>query len=135
MSDVGKKLVARERFRVNSVELDYEPPAGSSNEFWLYIDNINIHHYLFKDVQRKFLVENPTGWVMHPICFLDPKNSFSVLAESSFTPEIIEQGLRIGCLFYIGKKYPETFCILRNFMFNMLYKLKYGGHKHKSILV
>ena len=135
MNKIGKMMVSREKFRVRPVELEYEAPAGSSNEFVVHIKKVNYSHYLFKDVKNEFLVENPTAWVMHPICFLNPKNAYDILAESNFSPEIIEVGLNIGCLFYIGKKYPASLKILDNYIQKILYQIRFGGHKKISVFV
>lgn len=135
LDKIGARILSRTPFTVKEVELEYEAPAGSSNEFVVNIKKLFLQHFLFKGVTNEFLVENPTGWVMHPFCFLNPKKAFTMLADSKHSPEIIEQGPNIGCLFYVGRKYPSTFKIVDNFIQKTMHRIKFGGHRSSSILV
>ena len=98
-------MLARPKFISKPVEKDYDIIQGVSNEFMVYFKKIYSQHYLFKDIPSEFLVWNPTTWQIHPITFLNPHKQFTILAEGEKSPQIVEVGNIVGCLFNVSKKY------------------------------
>lgn len=115
------------------VELDYEICAGASNEFLVYFKKIYSQHYLFKKIPSEFLVWNPTAWQIHPISFLNPHKQFRILADGVKSPQIIEVGNIVGCLFNISKRYSETLAILENYIGYIVDYIKKTGYLAKRI--
>lgn len=78
-----------------------------------------------KDIKSSFLGINPTGWLPHPISFLNLAKKFIILAKDEFrVSQIIENGDTVGTLFPVLKKYPESYKILKNFILEKIRKIR-----------
>lgn len=80
-----------------------------------------MHHWLFKDLnQHDFLVSQKNSWDIHAINIGDMSSRFSILAESSRSPQVIHMHNTVGTLFNIDQNYPHSLKILQNFIDYML---------------
>ena len=133
LSTYKKYIVPKKTFIVKPVEMDYEPFAGTSNEFAVHISNRFSQHYLFKEVENNFLVWNPTKWMIHPISFINPNKKYTIIAVGDFSPQIVELGNSIGCLFNVSNRYPQTIKILKNYVRHIVSFIKKTGYLAKRI--
>lgn len=126
-------MIPKRKYVAKAVEQPYEPCAGTANEFIAYRKKIFAQHHLFKDVDKEFIVWNPTAWQIHPFSFLNPQKKFTVLADGDVNPQVIELGLSVGCLFNIDQKYPQTVKILENYVEHVLAYVHSEGYLAKKI--
>lgn len=80
-----------------------------------------MQHWLVKDLGLKeFLVSQKNFWDIHAINVADINSKFTILAESSRSPQIIYMHNTSAILFNIDPTYPESLKVLENFVNHML---------------
>lgn len=80
-----------------------------NNETICYVKKALMNHYALLDLEFEFLVPSKNQWDAHPIAFVNPLKTYTLLAESKFTVQIIEPSPYILCSqFNLSKKYPQT---------------------------
>ena len=131
----GREMMPRPKFYVDPVKREYDLVISTNNESIVHVDKLNNQHYLFKSVDKNFVISHSKNWMMHPVSFINPNKRFNVLASCDISPQIIEIGDIIGCRFAINRKYKETVKILHNYVQNVMKRIKYEKISKESILV
>ena len=73
-------------------------------------------------MDSEFIVPLKNSWDVHTFAFINPNKTFTVLAESSRGPVIIEAKNMLATMFSTNYKYPNTLIPIKNFI---LHTLKY----------
>lgn len=63
---------------------------AKQNETICYLKKSLINHYALMGLEIEFLVPSKNSWDAHPIAFINPSKTYTVLGESKFTIQIIE---------------------------------------------
>ncbi|EAR85528.2 hypothetical protein TTHERM_00442780 (macronuclear) [Tetrahymena thermophila SB210] len=126
--DLGKLVMKTEIYRANiHHKKTYTIFEAKNTETICYIKKALMNHYALLDLEFEFLVPSKNQWDAHPIAFVNPQKTYTVLADSRFTVQIIEPNpYTLGCQFNVTKKYPQTVQVLCNFIKHQLDKIRQG---------
>jgi hypothetical protein len=143
MDPIYRKMNPPPVYTVTPVEEDYPLIKGVNIEAIIRPDDVittkqNFRgHYLIHNLASTFLGINPTGWLTHPVAFLNPDKKFDILAkDESGTSQILTKGCTTAVLFPILKKYKESLKILDNYLQHMIKAVMNSSERdRKSIFV
>lgn len=134
----AKRLIARPKFKVNEIDRGFDLYTSNHTEQVCTIQRVDsndqdkVGHYLFKNVEKSFIVSIGSHWVPHPFLHMNENRQFKVLAEST-TYQIVELGFIIGCLFDLSTKNPNHLNMLKNFMLKMAVEVRCKNYTTKPL--
>jgi len=115
----GRVLLKGPLYRPKKTNDKFELYINKLTERIVYVRNIHIQHWAFKEIRSKFKVNCLNKWEAHPINITNiailAKN-YTILAECSKGPIIIEHNNALAVQFSIDPNYSETVQILKNFL-------------------
>lgn len=128
---IFKHINQRPLFVTKPVQETYPLIKGVNIEAIIRLDDVNDclsqahrNHYLLKNLPTSFLGINPTGWLPHPVSFLNPTKRFMTIAsDDNRVPQIIVKDNMASTLFPILKKYSESVKILQNYLAEMIHRI------------
>lgn len=83
---VGKLVMKTEIYRANTQhKKTYAIFEEKNNETICYVRKALLNHYALLGLGFEFLVPSKNQWDSHPIAFVNPQKTFTVLADSKFT--------------------------------------------------
>lgn len=116
---LGKFFIKRKPYKPKKRIDELDHYINVNTEIVVYIHKIYAQHWLFKEIPFDFKTNCLNRWDVHPInitkiCTIG--RNYTILAETSKGPAIIEHRNTVALQFVISANFPETVRILNNFI-------------------
>lgn len=134
----ARRIIARPKFKVNEIDRGFDLYTSNHTEHICTVLRVGrpqqdkVGHFLFKDVEKSFIVSVGSHWVPHPFLHMNEGRQFRVLAESS-TYQIVELGYIVGCLFDLSTKNASHLAMVKNFVLRMATEVRCNNYTTKPL--
>lgn len=115
----GKFLLKKPSYRVKKANEEFELYINKSTERIVYVRRIHIQHWVLKGIEAEFKANCLNKWNAHSVNITNiavVRRNYTILAECSKGPIIVEHNNTLAAQFTVDPNYPETVKMLKNFV-------------------
>lgn len=122
---IGKYVLHTPIYRPKAVERINLTKARKSESI-VYVRKVYLQHWAMSEIDYEFIAPNEANWEVHPFNFKAPDRTFTILAESDESPQILlfSNNNILATQFEMNHRYPNTIVPLTNFIKTKLVEVK-----------